>query len=756
MNKIANIIVFIVVSINLFAGTIKGKVTLGLEKSVVPGISVLLIDQKVRFSTDANGEFTIPNLTNGLYTLEVSQIGYKRTYLENIEVLENQETTISTNLEESLFQFNEIVVTATRTPKQLSDVPIPTSVISYKEITSRSAVRLNEILSEQTGLTPVAFLGTGVQFQGLDPAYTLILVDGEPVIGRRGGTLDLKRISIGNVKHIEIVKGPTSALYGSDALAGVVNIITERSHQPFASTFSLRYGTYNSLDLSADMESQIEDVGLSFFIQRGTSDGYDFDKKTPSLTAPKFTNYTFSPRISYAFNPEIDLQLTSRVFLEKQEDPTVERTSLTDWSISPKLSYKFSSETKLQFKGYAAQYKNIEDIYADASGININREMFDQTLSKIEAEFSSTIKESYIVTAGAGNIFETIQADRIANGSHHATSYFAYAQNEWIPNTWFDLIASYRFDSHSDYTVRFSPKVSVMIRPTENITIRTSYGSGFKAPTFQQLYIDFLNPAGGGYSVFGAVGLSDRVEKEVQAGNIASILIDPNTIQRIRPEYSIAYNFGIDYEPIDQIFIRFNAFYNDINDLIETINVAQKNNGAFIYSYQNLNTVYTQGLESEIKFSPTDGLLVSLGYQYLEAKDKNILDDLRTGKIFKPTPTGARKVNESEYGGLFNRSPHTGNFKVVYDHFATGTIFNFVFIVRDQFGLNDMNGNLILDDKSEYVPGYALTNLSVTQEVLNSLTIQGGINNIFDKTNPTVIPSLSGRTIFGGITYHIK
>jgi outer membrane receptor for ferrienterochelin and colicins len=135
---------------------------------------------------------------------------------------------------------SEMVVTATRTTKSIGDIPVPVQVISKKYIQQTGSQKLIDILQQQTGLVladnplgqalqgyPNPF-GSGIQLQGLDPAYTLILLDGEPLTGRNAGILNLGRVAIGNIKQIEIIKGPTASLYGNDALAGVINIITEK------------------------------------------------------------------------------------------------------------------------------------------------------------------------------------------------------------------------------------------------------------------------------------------------------------------------------------------------------------------------------------------------------------------------------------------------------------------------------------------------------------------------------------------------
>ena len=125
-----------------------------------------------------------------------------------------QQTEPDTASRESL---EEVVVTATRTPRSVNNVPVPVTIIGQDKIERIGALRLNEVLAEQAGLQIITDHGTGLQLQGLSADYILILIDGEPVIGRTGGTLDLTRLAVGSIQRIEIVKGPSSSLYGSEA-----------------------------------------------------------------------------------------------------------------------------------------------------------------------------------------------------------------------------------------------------------------------------------------------------------------------------------------------------------------------------------------------------------------------------------------------------------------------------------------------------------------------------------------------------------
>ncbi|HEY5825683.1 MAG TPA: TonB-dependent receptor plug domain-containing protein, partial [Cyclobacteriaceae bacterium] len=152
-------------------------------------------------------------------------------------------------------ELSEVVVTATRNERMMGALPMPVYLIPKLQIKTMGSMRLNDVLTEQTGLVIVPQVngsGNGIQVQGFSPDYTLILVDGEPLVGRNTGSLDLSRITVGNIKQIEIVKGPSSSLYGSEALAGVINIITERPKTTKGSIYT-RYGTNNTLDLSGDI-----------------------------------------------------------------------------------------------------------------------------------------------------------------------------------------------------------------------------------------------------------------------------------------------------------------------------------------------------------------------------------------------------------------------------------------------------------------------------------------------------------------------
>src|SRR5690606_31052009 len=145
---------------------------------------------------------------------------------------------------------------------------VPTTVVGLQEIEARGAVRLPEILAEQPGLMLHHDHGTGIQMQGLGPEYTSILGVGVRLIGRTAGTLELNRVTLNNVERIEIIRGPSSSLYGSEALAGVINIITTQPDSAIEGSIRARYGTHETSDVSAYVGRRYGRTSASLFVNR--------------------------------------------------------------------------------------------------------------------------------------------------------------------------------------------------------------------------------------------------------------------------------------------------------------------------------------------------------------------------------------------------------------------------------------------------------------------------------------------------------
>ncbi|GMQ81052.1 MAG: TonB-dependent receptor [Rhodothermia bacterium] len=657
----------------------------------------------------------------------------------------------------------ETVVTATRTPALLRDVPIPTRVLTASSMRQQGALRVSDFLAEQTGLTLTSDFGAGIQIQGFDSAYSLVLIDGEPVIGRTAGTLDLDRIPVADIIRIEIVEGPSSSLYGSEALAGVINIVTKSPREPAELTFEGRLESHETSSLSASATLSRASGGVRVQFTRLKTSGYDLSPDIIGLTAPSYDDQSVSTRATYNFLDNLVVDLSSRYSLQRQSNTIGfdqaginfsfdEKARRIEWSISPKLSWRPLPGIRVITRFHATDF-NTESDLLDAGGQSTIE--FDHAYRKAELQVDFIPRSKHLFSVGGGAIRQTVAADRIAGGTRRNQNYYVFFEHRWFPSEHVEVNTSSRLDEHSDYSTRLSPKLALLVKLSKRLRLRASVGTGFKAPTFQQLYMDFTNPVAG-YSVIGASDVSAVLDRELAAGQIDYFLSDPSQLTSIRPENSVAFNVSIQSEILPTVSLEIRGFHNNVHDLIETLPVATKPNGQNIFTYTNLNRIYTRGVAADLKWHLIPNISLSAGYQYLDAKDRDVVAGIEQGSVFTRAGGVDRRLTKNEYGGLFNRSKHSGNIRVQYRPNRSGFSVSLRGIYRSRYGFGDLNGNLILDDAREYVGGYSIWNTTMTLPINGLVIAQTGIRNLFAKTNPTFIPSLSGRLFFASISLRLN
>lgn len=719
-------------------------------------------------TTTTNGEFAFAAVEAGGYVLLATRVGF---YPETISVTIPPPATaqpVRIVLREQSLATSEVVVTATRSVRELSTSPTSATVVTAREMRSQGARLLGEVLAEQPGLAIINDHGQGVQMQGLDPAYTLILIDGEPAVGRTSGAIDLDRFMVGDLERVEIVKGPFSSLYGSEALAGVINLISRKPGRVPQLSGLAEYGTNGRRNITLNAEGKVGEVGLRFFGGYLGSDGYDLNPSTLSPTVAPFNNYSISALAALPLSSAFDLSISGKFSAERSRSQanlvfgtdTVlfdDRGDLEDFNVSGKIGYAASSTVRLQGSFYATRYATESTLTSptDTAFANYYRSIFDQGLTKGELVGEWSPSEEHYLTVGGGAAAESVEAERVAGGTRTATNIHLLAQHQWQPNADFGLVAGLRFDSHSDYAARLSPRLSLLYKPIDWGTIRLSAGSGFKAPTFQQLYLDFTNPAVG-YSVFGAVGLLEAVKRLRDGGEIQRMLRDVEGNAVLRPESSLSFGMGFQAVPHSALRLTLDLFHNRIHDLIEATAFAVKTNGQNAFSYFNLEQVVTQGATAEARWEPLPGLALSASYQLLDCFSVEEQESIKRGEIQKVGSSGRiRAVQMVEYGGLFNRSPHSGTLRLSYNDTATGIEATFRGTLRGRYGYADANSNGVLDDDVEYHAGYTLWNCSVSKQFGQFLTLFAVADNLLDFTDPQ-LPELPGRLLGLGVRVEFR
>ena len=669
-----------------------------------------------------------------------------------------------------LVQMRSVVVTATRTAKELEDVAVPTTVVPAEAMRRQGAARLSDALANVPGLALFDDHGTGLQVQGFDPDYTLVLIDGEPVVGRTAGTLALDRLTVHGLERVEVVRGPSSSLYGSEALAGVVNLVTAAPAEGVRGAVGLRAGSFATTDLTAEAEAGRGPHGVRLLVNRYASGGYDLTPASFGPTTPAFADYTADLRARTALSEAVRLRFGARLAVQDQEgafasvedDAEVRYDDLgrrTDWSVHPEVEARLSKRFRLTATLYGARYRAETRHRRRADGAFPYEDDFDQRYAKAEAQLDAIWSGRHFTSLGVGAADERLAGDRYGSAGERpsAQQAWGFVQHEWLASRRVELSASARLDAHADYAARLTPKLAVLVRPAERVRLRASVGSGFKAPAFRQLYLAFTNAAAG-YSVFGTTRLADGLARLDAEGQLEQVFLDPARLDAVRAENSVAVNVGGSADPANWLGLSVNAFYNDVRDLIETQPVAQKTNGQFVYGYFNLARIYTRGVEAEATLRPLASLEVALGYQFLQARDREVVEALEEGTVFGRDVDGREyRLGVGDYGGLFGRSPHTATLRAAYDHAPIGLGVSLRGRWRSRYGYRDLDGNQIANRDDEFVPAYAVFDAAVTKALAlpgpADATLQAGVDNLFGVTRPALVPSLPGRRVWAALRF---
>lgn len=651
-------------------------------------------------------------------------------------------------------KLSEVVVTATRTARQLSSLPLPVTLISKKKIIQSGTIRLNEILNEQTGIITVSDESgfEGVQIQGIASDYILILIDGVPLVGRSAGIFDLSRLTVGNIKQIEVVKGPSSSLYGSEALGGVINIITEKPKtETLEGNISYRIGSYTQQDINLDIKQRIKKFRFAFFANRFSSEGYDLNPDVEGQTVNPFENYTLNGRVFYDFNDNLSLFSSMRFYDQTQEagftfDDTVFKgdTEEQEWNAHLRLDHKWNDKFDVDYELYYTNYKANERLANPISDEVLSDSDFNQKLLRPEVRGNYALAKAGTITAGIG--FQYDELDRtFFDEKVSFNSQYLYAQYDVNPIEKLNIIVGGRFDNHSEYSNQCSPKLAVRYKLTDAITLKSSVGYGFKAPDFRQLYFDFTNSAVG-YTVLGFNVAIDKLAALQAQGQILDVVVPTNELSNpLEAESSIGYNFGIAFKK-GKWNTDLNLFRNDFKNLIDTRIIARKTNGQNVFSYVNFDEIYTTGLEVNTGCKINQNLHISVGYQLLYAFDKAKKELVENGEVFARDPQTNQTVvvDKSDYFGLVNRSRHNANFKVFYDIPKAKANVNLRLLYRSRYAQFDTNGNDLIDSyDNSFIDGYITANIAASKTFFKDFNLQIGANNLLDYKDEN-IPSLPG------------
>ncbi len=756
-----------------------GIVTNQVGESISQATVVLLPDRQTTV-TDAKGRFTFSRLYEGTYQVQISCIGYHPTEssmeIEQADILYFKQVLIPNETAISEVAVNERKSSVDNL-LQAEQAAMPVTIITRRQIELMGSRRLDEVMKEQTGVAVVNDIAggsraVGVQIQGFSSNYVMVLVDGQPMLGRNSGNFDLSRISVTNIERIEIIKGASSCLYGSDALGGAINIITRHGAIAPQAHASLLYGTLNTLDATLEGETPFANQRGSVVLSGNyyRTDGFNTDSKfltENSTTFPPYENYSFQGRTRYRTSKNGTLGFTARYATRNSkminawsDDMTIEdRQKDQDINLSGSYDHTFESGFRSMTRYYLTRFHTVMQAQWLRQGLLAGAEKFGQQVHRLEQQFAYSPQQALKFTGGIGGSIERMD-DQSLDEKRSLHTAFAYLQTEWKPMDRVLTTFGLRYDYTNVYDSRLSPSFGLQYQISPTLLAKGGIGAGFKAPDYKMRYQVFYNPTAN-YLVVG----SDRIADVIQAMEASGEISSKNTYMvnlvsgNLKAEKSLSNNIGLVWKPSAKWQTELSAFYHRINNQISTISVARGTTIEQIYSYRNLPKAVNKGFEVSTTYQATTDLQLSAGYQYLIAKDLSVLDSIRADKwpynipITNPITGETRRPTTKDYWGIEDRSRHMLNLKALYEYRPWQLNFNLRANIRGKYPFQETSTNQFIDEYDAFVPEHILLNLTIEKNLWNrKLTLRLVADNLLNFTNRYMLGQ-PGRIILGGISY---
>ena len=531
--------------------------------------------------------------------------------------------------EQKIRNVGQVVVTATKTPHTLKDVPVETVVITRGDIEKMNAQNTLDILKNIPGINASVHddvFGTytwRAKLRGLNfnDGYGLILIDGQRAMGcgQSGGMgeygIGVNQIPVDMIERIEVVKGPCSALYGSDAMTGVINIITKKSPNKTTGGAGAAYGWYKIKEKNKDgtvtkpsdnghgrnISNTYVSYGDSISDRVGYLLHYNYDSAEDIGEDPiKSDRHSFMGKLDASINDHIDFYMKSELSDYEKIDNRQEDT----WRISAGIDYRPTNDHFFSFKAYTY----IWDFTHGYPGYSYGYKHGDVGYDQGELLYTWRFTDQNVITLGGELQRQGIDYiienpdDSIVNVNEDVDTSSLYIQDEITLFDDFTLVGGFRYDDHSTFGDELNPKLNLMYRFSEDTTFRASAGRAFKSPTIRQLYYNTPYRHGDYY---------------VQSN------------ADLEPETSAGYSISIEQWLLKQdIMFNLGYFRNDVDDMVVREDTGTTYDGLPLKIYKNVEEAWTQGIELMCRMYLTEILSASLSYTYTASENEETGKDL--------------------------------------------------------------------------------------------------------------------------------
>ncbi len=773
------------------AGIIKGSVMDKRSGQPLPLANIVLEGTNMGAATDPEGIFFILDVPRGSYQVRATMMGYKFAS-RPVQVQAGHTVTVSFQLQETPIPLDAIVVTGTRTPKTIKDVPVRTELISARMIEEKGATQLYEALEAQPGIRVEQQCSNCnfsiLRVEGLEGGYAQVLIDGQPIFSGLAGVYGLQQIQTGHVKQIEVVKGAGSALYGSDAIGGVVNVVMKDPSPRPSLSLGLSLGTHATNSFHVDGSLRNDRLGLIFSAQKDMANAID---QTGGDQAP----YDDIGQDNYTDRVETDnfgagaklhwfdplgtgsrIKIHGRAISEFRRgghldtwddpfDPDSEQIRTTRYETGLGLEKTFPRGNRLELNvsfvnhdrnatNGAAWDKPIEagllddelnltpqgQAFVDEYGFEQFRaEWYPQPFILNEKLFLLDVVHAYplgkhTILAGAQYRKSDLEQDINRSQSNKCADDLGFfVQADLLAMPVLELILGARYDMHQsedDLTggqydeTVINPRLALRYSASSDLVIRANLGTGFRVP---YLFSEDMHLCASAPRIYKGPDLEAEKAMSMSVGG---------------DFYRADYRLG------------FNVFRTQIRDKVEFVSADdQPIPAGYDYKWSNVGDACTQGAELTLGGTLLPGLEAKTDVVYTDAR----FEEPRYDRQSYPSSDDGWKQSDR-----IPRSPEwTGSAQLTY---RPGP---WAFLINGSY-----TGSMYIDHTPEDDPGqlviektdpFAIFGAKISRRISGGWALFVGAKNLFDYTQPKrdnsnaayIWAPLSGRILYAGFDVDI-
>lgn len=657
---------------------------------------------------DKDGRFTLSLPEGGAYELTAKMVGYRQ---ETKQVATGDESaTLRFYLEEDLINLQTVTVTGTRTPRLLSSTPVVTQVITAEDIRMLDATNIRDVLVAELPGVEFSFSmdqQVSLSMQGLGGMAILFLMDGERLAGETLDNTDFLRLNTDDIERIEIIKGAASALYGSNSVGAVVNIITRKATEPWSVNLNTHFGARHneqrhggSVGLSSGRWNSLTTV------QTNGSDSYELAGRSGTDTMTVYGNrqWNFKEKLTYRLGERTSLTGRAGYYFHERNSSKHSKDRARDFSGSLRMLSETAGGNRLDLS-YTFDRYDKSNFYP---AIDKDFLEYNNVQNSLRLLYTHNLGRGLTWTSGGDAMADRLMSYQFDdNGSQSQYTADVFTQMEWSIDDRWTLVGGLRADYLSKAGWNVTPKVAAMFK-TGRLNLRGSYSGGFRAPTLKEMYMSF-NMA----NIFNIYGNRD-----------------------LTSEHSHSFALSAEYSR-QRYCLTATGYYNIMNDEITTIWDPARDGGKGAMVYRNAEGRNLLGADVSLAARYPCGIGAKVAYAYFHEYARD----------------GAPSTSDSR--------PHSLTAKVDYRKVLRNYEFDVMLSGRWLSAVDFYT--LASGDYSSYVaassPAYSIWKLTVSQRFHRAFTLMLTVDNLFDYRPQTYeynSPVTAGTTFAAGLSVDIE